>query len=88
MAQRGSHVVIIRAKYRLCIYTGPLDSMYGAGQTGLLIFRFLSDPKKPQPCDDNSLLGGPWDLVIAYNWAYNPTYNPPKWAYRGYPNYK
>ena len=26
------------------------------------------------------LLGGPWDLVTTYNWAYNPTYNPPKWA--------
>ena len=23
-----------------------------------------------------------------YNWAYNSTYDPPKWAYRGYPNYK
>ena len=34
------------------------------------------------------LLGGPWGLVTTYNWAYNPTYNPPKWAYRGYPNYK
>ena len=22
------------------------------------------------------LLGGPWDLVTTYNWAYNPTYNP------------
>ena len=32
----------------------------------------------------NPLLGGPWDLVTTYNWAYNP----PKWAYRGYPNYK
>ena len=21
------------------------------------------------------LLGGPWDLVTAYNWSYNPTYN-------------
>ena len=31
---------------------------------------------------------GSWDLVTTYNWAYNPTYNPPKWAYRGYPNYK
>ena len=34
------------------------------------------------------LLGGSWDLVTTYNWACNPTYNPPKWAYRGYPNYK
>ena len=32
-----------------------------------------------------ALLGGPWDLVSTYNWAYDPTYNPPKWAYRGYP---
>ena len=32
------------------------------------------------------LLGGPWDLVTTYNWAYNPTYNPPKWADRGYPS--
>ena len=22
------------------------------------------------------ILGGPWDLVTTYNWAYNPTYNP------------
>ena len=21
------------------------------------------------------ILGGPWDLVNTYNWAYNPTYN-------------
>ena len=34
-----------------------------------------------------SSLGGPWDLVTTYNWAYNLTYNPPKWAYRGHPNY-
>ena len=34
------------------------------------------------------ILGGPWDLVATYNWTYNPNYNPPKWAYRGYPNYK
>ena len=34
------------------------------------------------------VLGGPWDLVTTYNWTYNPTYNFPKWAYRGYPNYK
>ena len=34
------------------------------------------------------VLGGPWDLVTTYNWAYNPTYSPPKWAYGGYPNYK
>ena len=36
---------------------------------------------------DEGLLGGPWDLVTTYNWAYNPDYNHPKWAYRGYPNY-
>ena len=35
-----------------------------------------------------SLLRGPWDLVTTYNWAYNPIYNPPKWEYRGCPNYK
>ena len=35
-----------------------------------------------------SVLGSLWDLVTTYNWACNPTYNPPKWAYRGYPNYK
>ena len=34
------------------------------------------------------LLGGSWDLVTTYNWAYNPTYDPPKRVYRGYPNYK
>ena len=34
------------------------------------------------------LLGGPWDLVTTYNWANSPTYNPPEWAYRGYPNHK
>ena len=22
------------------------------------------------------LLGGSWDIVTTYNWAYNPTYNP------------
>ena len=26
------------------------------------------------------LLGGPWDLVTTYSWAYNPTYSPPKWT--------
>ena len=25
---------------------------------------------------DEGLLGGAWDLVITYNWAYNPDYNP------------
>ena len=34
------------------------------------------------------LLGGPRDLVTTYNWAHNPTCNPPKWAYRTYPKYK
>ena len=34
------------------------------------------------------LLGGPWDLVTTYNWAYNPNYNPSKSVHRGYPNYK
>ena len=34
------------------------------------------------------ILGGPWDLVTTYNWAYNPTYNPPKWAYRVTPNFR
>ena len=29
-------------------------------------------------------LGGPWDLVTTYNWAYNPTYNPPKWSCLNY----
>ena len=33
---------------------------------------------------ENAILGGPWDLVTIYNWAHNPTYNPPTWAYRGY----
>ena len=27
-------------------------------------------------------------LLTTYKWAYNPTSNPPKWPYRGYPNYK
>ena len=31
------------------------------------------------------LLGGPWDLVTPYDLAYNPTYDFPKWAYKGYP---
>ena len=35
-----------------------------------------------------ALLEGSWDLVTTYNWGYNPTYIPPKWPYRGYPNYK
>ena len=34
------------------------------------------------------ILACPWDLVTTYNWAYNLTYDPPKWVYRGYPNYK
>ena len=34
------------------------------------------------------LLVGSWDLVTTFNWAHNPTYNAPKWAYRGYPIYK
>ena len=34
-----------------------------------------------------TVLEGSWDLVTTYNWAYNPTFNPPKWTYRGYPNY-
>ena len=39
-------------------------------------------------CTQIKLLGDPWDLVTTYNWAYNPTYNPSKWASRGYPNSK
>ena len=35
-----------------------------------------------------TLLGGSWDLVTPYNWAYNLTYKPPKWLYGSYPNYK
>ena len=34
------------------------------------------------------LLEGSRDLVTTYNWAYNPSYNPPKWPSRGYSNYK
>ena len=34
------------------------------------------------------LLGGPSDLVATYNWAYNLTYHPTKWAYRSSPDYK
>ena len=33
------------------------------------------------------ILGGLWDLVTTYTWAYNPGYNPPTWAHRGCPNY-
>ena len=33
------------------------------------------------------VIGGPWDLVTTCNWAYNPTYNFRKWAYRDYANY-
>ena len=40
------------------------------------------------PKQAQGLLGGSWDFVTTYSWAYNPTYNPPKWPYRGYPNYK
>ena len=40
------------------------------------------------PGGDTELLGGPWGLVTTYDWAYNLNYNPPKWAYRGYPNYR
>ena len=29
---------------------------------------------------DDPLLGGPWDFVTTYNWAYNPTYSPSKWT--------
>ena len=36
----------------------------------------------------STILGGSWDLVTTFNCAYNLTYNPPKWAYRGYPNYR
>ena len=28
------------------------------------------------PQYSSELLGGSWDLVTTYNWAYNPTYNP------------
>ena len=34
-----------------------------------------------------NLLGGPWDLVTTYSWVYSPTDNPPRWTYRGHPNY-
>ena len=36
------------------------------------------------------LLGGSWDLVAAYNWAYSSNYNPPNWPYTGFhkPRYK
>ena len=27
-----------------------------------------------------TVLGCPWDSVTTYNWSYNLTYNPPKWA--------
>ena len=42
-------------------------------------------PKNTFPPAERTVLGGPWDLVTTYNWAYNPTYSPPKWAYRGLP---
>ena len=28
-------------------------------------------------CRDHKILGGSWDLVTTYNWAYNLNYNPP-----------
>ena len=45
-------------------------------------------PAKGENEPKSLVLGGPWELVTTYNWASNPTYNPPKWAYRGYPKYK
>ena len=28
---------------------------------------------------ETELLGGPWDLVTTYSWAYSLNSNPPKW---------
>ena len=33
-----------------------------------------------------TILEGSWDIAITCNWAYNPTYDPPKWPYRVTPN--
>ena len=46
--------------------------------------KFESPDTDPRP----PLLGGSWDLLTTYNWAYKPTHNPPKWLERGNPNYK
>ena len=36
--------------------------------------------KEPWSGRSSGLLGGAWDLVTSYNWAYKPTYSPPRWA--------
>ena len=57
--------------------------------TETILSKVSKPPDLPPASNYNDgLLGGPCDLVITYNWAYNRTYNPPKWAYRGYPNSK
>ena len=44
--------------------------------------------KETWTCCFQFALGGPWDLVTVYKWAYSPTYNPPKRPYKVYPKYK
>ena len=39
---------------------------------------------EPSTLNPTWLLGGPWDLVTTYDWAYNRTCNRSKWAYRGH----
>ena len=37
------------------------------------------DPKSLRShCLAGTILGGPWDIGTTYNWAYTPTYDPPK----------
>ena len=31
-------------------------------------------------------IGGPWNSVTFYSWAYKPNYDAPKKRYRGYQN--
>ena len=63
-----------------------LNFSFGAarnpGARSLKRFGFRGDPRAEATIVEGRfkvwgrLLGGSWDLVTTYNWAYDPTYNP------------
>ena len=44
----------------------------------MFVARYLDSRKTPFVLGSTLVLGGSWDVLTTYNWACNPTSNPPK----------
>ena len=69
----------------ICIYIYMFFEFFaGPSKAGACSWRNWAEPRRAEISRgprryaiEAVVLGGSWDLVTTYNWAYNPTYNPP-----------